>query len=272
MIVTIIIPTLLKNREYLLKCLEHLDSQSFDHQDFEVIVVVNSQEKYAFQTENYRLTVLNLEKNYGFAGATNIGIDASTGQYIVTLNDDCFVTSDWLKKLVQTAEKTRADMVASRIYHPVVDVPNITLIDDSQWELDSLGFLYAMKGKADVNLDESITPFGPDAAAALYSSSLITKVGTFDEKFFAYLEDVDLAFRAQRAGMKCALSEARAFHIKHATSSTMSTFKKRQDFINWWRLILKNYTASDWLAYAPSILLERGRNLSGYLKSLLHID
>lgn len=150
----------------------------------------------------------------------------------------------------------------------------------NQWQapIDSLGFAYEMKGRAptltslpEVNKKQEL-PFGPDAAACLYSRKLVESAKGFDPSFFAYLEDVDLAFRARKLGFHCVLAEqAEVFHIKHQTSKNMGSFKSRQDMINWWRLILKNYGWHEWKRYGTQVLIERLRNFSGYVKQLLTI-
>ena len=139
-------------------------------------------------------------------------------------------------------------MVASKIY-----------LSD-QKTLDSQGFGFAWRGKAealDQNLQCSLSsakdywlnnpellpktrmtePFGPDAAAALYTKELFDQIGLLAEDFFAYLEDVDLALRARQAGMNCVLADkAIVYHYKHASSSIKQGFKAKQDLKNWWKI------------------------------------
>ena len=170
-------------------------------------------------------------------------------------------------------------MVASKIY----------LADKKT--LDSQGFGFAWRGKAaalDQNLQCSLStakdywlnnpqllpktklqePFGPDAAAALYTRKLFDKIGLFDNDFFAYLEDVDLALRARQAGMHCALADkAIVYHYKHATSSQKQGFKATQDLKNWWKIVHRRYNFAVWKKFPGLILIERLKNLSGYLKS-----
>ena len=283
--VSIIITTLLSNPQLLKNCLTSLDSLKTPPQ-FEVIVVGNVTEGALKKIQkdvlvSYPVQWLALGKNQGFAGAVNAGISASKSEYLVMLNDDTTVDPNWLTQLVKQQTTTKADMVASTIY-----------LADKQ-TLDSEGFTFAWRGKAEALKDGTSSlgalpdhwlkekqffieakddkfwqePFGSDAAACLYTRNLIEKVGMFDESFFAYLEDVDLAWRARMAGLRCALaSKAVVYHHKHATSSKMSNFKAQKDFENWWHIVVK-YPDTVWAKLWWPILEERLRNLSGWVKS-----
>lgn len=130
---------------------------------------------------------------------------------------------------------------------------------DDNWQ-KNLDFLNNARGSK----LESNEPFGPDAAAALYTKELIARTGGFNESFFAYLEDVDLALRARLLGMGCAFApKAIAYHKKHNTSSKMGSFKARQDIKNWWRIVTQSYPRIAWRKYGALILLERLKNLKG---------
>jgi GT2 family glycosyltransferase len=84
--------------------------------------------------------------------------------------------------------------------------------------------------------------FGPCAGAALYRREMLDKVGWFDEDFFAYLEDVDLAWRARRAGWRCLyVPRARVLHRHSATGREGSPFKSYHLGRNKVWLVLKNY-------------------------------
>ncbi len=225
-------------------------------------------------TKQLKLHCISLGQNTGFTGAVNAGITASTEDLVVLLNDDTTVDQNWLSELVATHHATGADMIASTIH----------LSDKTT--LDSQGFTFRWRGQAiplphKEHTADSWTnhpnllprtklkePFGPDAAAALYTRRLLTQLRGFRPSFFAYLEDVDLALRARKAGFTSALAEnAIVYHHKHATSTKFSGFKARQDWKNWWRIVLGSYSLVAWLKFAPQILLERAKNLSGMIKA-----
>ncbi|NLG06341.1 MAG: glycosyltransferase family 2 protein [Candidatus Pacebacteria bacterium] len=296
---SIIIPTLLSNEQYLANCLLSLNQSAlgkhFSAKKIQVLVVFNTDRQQFAKAQaelknmlnktsaNQQFTIdyLCLEQNLGFTGAVNAGIEQAKSQHIILLNDDTEVDKNWLKELLLKQEVTGAEMVASKIY-----------LSDKK-TLDSQGFAFAWRGKAEA-LDENLKcslsdkkdywsnnpdllpknklqePFGPDAAAALYTKNLFEKVGLLESDFFAYLEDVDLALRARQAGMSCVLAEkAVVYHHKHATTSKQQkSFKNKQDLQNWWKIIMRRYNFKIWKKFAGLILIERGRNLKGYLNSL----
>lgn len=230
-----------------------------------------------------------LGSNYGFTGAVNAGAELGTSPLIVLLNDDAEVTPDWLNALVKKQTETSAAMVASHI-----------LLAETK-SVDSLGFTLLWRGKALAIQDlgqldhtpNNVThlpsdhwlrfpefvrlestqntvsePFGPDAAAALYSREIWQELGGLNSSFFAYLEDVDFALRARFLGHECVLAnDAVVHHHKHATSAQFSGFKAKQDMLNWWRIVLFTYPSAAWWRFGGTILLERLKNLSGFLKS-----
>jgi GT2 family glycosyltransferase len=90
------------------------------------------------------------------------------------------------------------------------------------------------------------------------------KLGKFDEKFFAYLEDVDFFLRFKKAGFKFGIADVEVLHKHMTTTRTMGNFKAHQDMINWWRLYFKH---PEKFRLDLSFIVERLRNVSGYLKA-----
>lgn len=290
--VDIVIPTLLSKPELLRACLVSLAALQ-TKTAFQVYVVSNTvqSELDSFVEQHHtELAKLPFEitwratgSNTGFTGAVNLGASLGTAPYIILLNDDTEVTPGWLDGLIDTQIATLADMVASKI-----------LLASDHAVVDSMGFTFLWRGKA-IALSTAVVPsfisqvadywlqnsslldaldssnfsepFGPDAAACLYTRSLWQQLGGMRSSLFAYLEDVDFALRARQLGYTCALAkEAIVYHHKHATSSTFSRFKVKQDLLNWWRIVLGSYTAQAWKKFWLLIAIERLRNLSGYLK------
>lgn len=295
---SIVIPTMFSNVDYLQDCLVTLKQLKFDksvpNQNVEVLIICNTSQEKMDEVKINLKPVLNFSSNQtkldikwicmgfntGFVGATNAGIVASEGEYVIFLNDDTQVTPFWLSELVLTQRRTKADMVASKVY-----------LGDHK-TLDSQGFGFSWRGKAEAlikNFECSLSndkdywlthenflpktqmnePFGPDGAAALYTKKLFNEIGMLEKDFFAYLEDVDLALRARQHGMFCAFADkAVIYHYKHATSSKFSSFKSKQDLINWWKIVTRRFVLKVWLKFCLLILVERARNLSGYIKSM----
>jgi GT2 family glycosyltransferase len=110
--------------------------------------------------------------------------------------------------------------------------------------------------------------WGSSASIVIYHKPTLLKVGLFDERFFAYEEDVDQAYRLNKAGFKTLfVPSATSYHLGGGTSSKMGNFRQQMDFKNWILFIAKNYSFKEIMANSPSIFIERFRNLSGVIKS-----
>ena len=89
-------------KKWLQKCLDSLLCQTYNN--FEIIFVDNgsSDDSVEFVNNNYkdeRIKIIKSDKNLGFAGGNNLGIDNSKGEYILLLNNDTWVEFDFLEKL-----------------------------------------------------------------------------------------------------------------------------------------------------------------------------
>jgi len=158
-----------------------------------------------------------LPGNVGFAAANNIGIRDSVAPYLITLNNDTEVEPGWLEALLNTAEADPAiGVCASRI---VLDAQPDRL-DSAGITLDRWGFAW-QRGHLQPDAGayrQACDVWGASAAAALYRRTMLDAIGTFAEDFGSYYEDVDLAWRAQRAGWRCHyVPDQRVLHVHSAT-------------------------------------------------------
>jgi GT2 family glycosyltransferase len=193
--------------------------------------------------------------NLGFAGGANLGIREALGQgaeYVYTLNNDTRVEADAFREAIRIAEGPgRPTMVASKLY-----------LMEPAGRLNSTGFNILPDGAAidrgrfepdEGQFDRHTQIFGPCAGAALYRASLFVDVGLFDEDFFAYAEDVDLAWRARRRGHTAAFAPTSHVHHKYSASSgAFSPFKVYQGERNRHWVLWKNYPAAR-VAVAPFV-------------------
>jgi len=243
-------------RRYLERCLAALEIQTFPK--FEVIMVDNgstdgSVEWVRDHFPNVRL-ICNAS-NLGFAVGNNQGIQASDSALIATLNNDTRVDPDWLWALVEVMEaEPTVGMCGSKLLF--ADRPG--LIDSTGISMDAAGIAWDRCGGEpdDPNQTAPIEVFGPCAGAALYRRTMFDQIGLFDETFFAYLEDVDLAWRARLAGWRCLyVPAARVYHVHSGTAREGSPFKNKLLGRNKVWTIVKNYPAGRLALYWPLILL-----------------
>lgn len=209
---------------HLQRCLPALQEQT--GLSFETIVVDNGSIDGTADwiAETYPQIVLKrLDSNHGFAAANNIGFGVARADLIATLNNDAVPDPEWLQALVQAARKhPEAGSFASRI---VLDRDPNT-IDSAGVVTDVLGIAWDRHNAEPVGSDEAGEVFGACAGAALYRKALLDETGGFDSNFFAYLEDVDLAWRARWLGWTARyVPEARVVHAHSATGTEESPFK-----------------------------------------------
>jgi len=194
--------------------------------------------------------VLDLDRNVGFAAANNRAIRASASSLFAMLNNDAAPDPDWLSELVSVARgRPEFGSFASRM----VFAHEPETINSAGISLDLAGIAWdRMMGEPDAGGPREV--FGPSGGAALYRRELLEDVGGFDERFFAYLEDVDLAWRARLAGWRCLyVPTARVLHEHSATAVEGSTFKNYHLGRNKIWTIFKNYPMPQLLLYSPLI-------------------
>lgn len=252
--VTVVIPNW-NGRHLLGTCLGALQEQTY--RDFDVVVVDNGSADGSAEWlgQNFAGRVIANETNRGFAAAVNQGIRASPGQYIATLNNDTAPSPGWLAELMAAMEsEARVGMCASKMLF--ADRPHI--INSTGICVDRAGIAWDRRG-GEVDDERETAPvevFGPCGGAALYRRVMLDEVGLFDEDFFAYLEDVDLAWRARRAGWRCLYAPAaQVLHCHSATGVEGSSFKSFHLGRNKVWLIVKNYPFRQLWMYAPFVVL-----------------
>ena len=172
--------------------------------------------------------VRNLD-NVGFAAGNNQAIRMSEARYIVTLNNDAIAEPEWLGELVRSARESKpcTGMVASTMLFN--HLPARVASAGISIHRDGLALDRGM-GLAAGDLESSgeRPVFGPSAGAALYRAEMLRDVGLLDERFFSYLEDADLAWRARWRGWRALHNpRARVRHVYSATSGQESPFKRR---------------------------------------------
>jgi hypothetical protein len=253
--VSIIIPNW-NGKSYLTTCLPAVFAQTYP--DFEVVIVDNASADGSVEwlrSEFPQVKLIANDRNLGFASANNLAIQATSAAYIATLNNDTQVEADWLKELVKGMSlDPQVGMVASKILYSAA--PHV--IDSAGIEVSRTGLAWNRRNRTpeDPLEVEPYEVFGPSAAAALYRRTMLDEVGLFDESYFAYYEDVDLAWRARLLGWRCLyVPTARVYHVHSATSRQGSPFKRYFLARNKVWTTLKNYPAPAVWFNLPIILL-----------------
>lgn len=217
---TVVIPTL-NARELLRDALASLAGES-------VVVVDNAStdgtaDMLARDFPGVRL--LRNEENVGFGRAVNRGAAEAEGEVLVLLNNDVVCEPGFVAELCAPFEDDRVGMAAGVL----VQAASPDLIDSAGIEVDpTLRAFDYLWNRPLVELERAADPLGPCGGAAAYRLVAFREAGGFDEAFFAYWEDVDLALRLRLAGWDCRLApSARALHRHGATLGASSPAARR---------------------------------------------
>jgi GT2 family glycosyltransferase len=198
-LISIVIPNY-NGARYIGNCLRSLQSQSYTK--MEIVVVDNASEdqsrEMVLETASQAILLRN-DRNMGFAGGANAGIRASHGDWIAVLNNDTEAAEDWLAECVQAIQShPDAAFLACRIVE-FFDRRRLFSAGDCFLRA-GIGYRRGQEQEDREDFQQECEIFSTSGCAALYCKSVLEKMGYFDERFFAYLEDVELGLRLQAAG------------------------------------------------------------------------
>jgi GT2 family glycosyltransferase len=284
--VTVCIVTYNSER-YLQRCLEALEAQT--QQPADVFVWDNaSTDQSVALAERRGATVVRAPKNVGFARAANELIQRTTTPYVLLLNPDAHLRPHYIERLEEAAEADPAiGSVTGKLIRPAHDgeIPRL----DSTGHVLYRNRVAANRGENEPDLgqyDAEREVFGVCAAAALYRRAMLedVRVGAeyFDSTFFAYLEDVDLDWRARLRSWKAyyvptAVAEHERGHKGDRQRQT--ALEIRHSLKNRYLMMVRNDRPADLLPDLGVILtseilrlldygLRRPTALSGYVRAL----
>lgn len=241
-------------------CIDSLLDQTQGHT---IVVVDNgsSDGSVEFLDNKYssKIELIKEKTNHGFAGGVNIGTNyaiKNKADFVALLNNDAAADKRWLENLVNVFS-----------VHDKVGIVTGKLLREDKNHIDSTGDFYSIWGmpfprgrnqidSGQFNKTEEV--FGASGGASLYRVKMLEEIGLFDEKFFAYYEDVDISFRARLADWKILFNpDAVAYHKVSATSSKMhSSFTRYHSVKNLLMLYGKNMPGFLFWKYFPLFVLQ----------------
>lgn len=254
-LVSIIVVTM-NNFDLLKKCLRSLYKQ--DYEPVEIFVVDNGSNqdaRYVLAEEFPEVRVIRLNRNHGFAGGNNRGIEISNGRYIALINNDALAEPQWASSMVAVAE---ADLSVGAVASIITDGNQPEFLDSCGVGIGLDGMSrQLMRGMPVPLLTQPKEVLLFSGCACLLRMEALEKVGLFDENFFAYCEDTDLGLRLQRAGWK--ITVAPNAYVKHLYSMTSGKFSLQKIYWverNHFWVAIKNFP---WflLATIPFLTLQR---------------
>jgi GT2 family glycosyltransferase len=214
--ISIVIPNW-NGAKHLPVCLDALRRQTLPPHEVILADNASADESLALMRRDFpEVTVLALPENRLFAGACNAGIRASTGDAIALLNNDTEADARWLERVAACFERhPDAGFVATKLR-----------LFDKRDHLHSAGDFFSSRGvpgnrgvwqRDDGRFDQPYV-FSACGAASVYRRAMLDKIGLLDEVFGFSCEDVDIAWRAQLAGFRCAFAhDAIVYHKVSAT-------------------------------------------------------
>ena len=222
--VTIVIPNY-NGKRLLSNCLKTLERQT--EKNFKVLVIDNGSTDASVEltSEILDLEMVALQENRGFCGAVNLGIQMTKTPFVILLNNDTEVEPDFVKALLDGIKKSGNIFSCGA---QMIDFKNHNILDNAGDLYTAMGWAYARgKGKECAKFEKPVKVFSSCGGAVIYRMSMLKETGMLDEAHFAYLEDVDLGYRARIYGYENWYEpEAKVYHVGSATTGTRYNEKK----------------------------------------------
>jgi GT2 family glycosyltransferase len=190
-------------------------------------------------------SVLGLQENLGYGRAVNRAARQAQGEVLVLLNDDSVVDPGYVKRVAGALDPAAGVVMSAGVMR---DAGAPELIETAGIELDRtlLAYDYLTGEPLSVLLGQVADPIGPSGAAAAFDREAFLSLGGFDERLFAYLEDVDLVLRLRREGGRCRLAKD-ALGI-HQHSGTLGPGSRRKDYLAGYG---RGYLLRKWSVISP---------------------
>jgi GT2 family glycosyltransferase len=218
--VAVVIPNW-NGRRWLPGCLAAVASQ--EARPAQTIVVDNGSRDDSVEylrSEHPEVEVISLPSNTGFAHAANVGLRAARCPMGALVNNDVVLAPDWLERMTAAL---RGDDSAASAACKMLELHDQRVVYDAGDVLrrDGVCEQRGRFGPDDGRWDQPGEVFGACAGAAVYRREALLDLGGFDERYFAYLEDVDLALRLRLAGWRCRYEPAVALHAGQGSSERL---------------------------------------------------
>lgn len=217
------------------------------------------------QQYNDQIEILDLKENYGFAGGYNQALRQVHSPYYVLLNSDVEVTPNWMRPIIEMME---LDPKIGAAQPKILDYHNKTTFEHAGaaggW-MDNWGLPFC-RGRILTNCetdngqyDAPQEIFWATGAAMFIKGELYHELGGLDAGYFAHMEEIDLCWRAKRAGYKVmACPESTVYHVGGGTLQYQSPRKTYLNHRNSLTTLLKNEPLGKLLWLIPLRLILDG--------------
>lgn len=203
--------------------------------DVEVIVADNGSTDDSVEVlrrEFPSVTLLRMDRNYGFAGGYNRALQQIEADYYVLLNSDVETPVGWLEPLVETLDRNPDVAVVSPKLISSEERRMFEYAGASGGYLDVLGYPFC-RGRILRTVEEDRGQYDDErdlfwvsGAAFCCRADVFHALGGFDDDFFAHMEEIDLCWRMQLAGYRVrVVPRSRVYHLGGGTLQTDSPSK-----------------------------------------------
>ena len=210
---------------FIKRCLESVLEQRYPLK--EIIVIDNGSTDGTIdilEPFEDRCQIRYNEENIGFAAAQNQAIALARGEWVLTLNPDVLLLSNFIQALVDAGQlDARIGTVCGKLLtiSSTFEIPAKPIVDSTGIYFNPM-LRHLDRGSQEVDNGHYLNyefVFGATAAAALYRRAMIEDISVdgefFDSDFFVYREDADVAWRAQLMGWRCLYAPyARGYHVR----------------------------------------------------------
>lgn len=245
-LVSVVIPNW-NGERFIKECLRSVYDQTYS--PLEVILVDNGSTDKSLDIvrENFSEVIfVENQTNFGFSKAVNQGIKQAKGKFILLLNNDVALELAFVAVMVEAISGAEdVGSVSGKLLRPANGGANVI---DSTGHLIFRNRLAIDRGDGEEDKGQYDSPeeiFGACAAASLYRRAMLDDVAVnseyFDLSFFAFLEDVDLNWRARLRGWRCLYTPAAVgYHHRGGTAVRRTRLVEEHNYKNRYLMVLKN--------------------------------
>ena len=231
------------NKDTIIPAIKSAISQTY--KNIEILIMDNNSEdgslemikKFIKANHSVPIKLMENKENLGFAKAHNLGIKICNGEFILCLNSDAILSPNYIENAIKLFSSPKVGAVQGKLLkydffeNKPKKINNYNIIDTTGLVmLKNRRIINRGQGEPDKNQYQKIEEiFGPDGAAPIYRKSTLDDVAIngeyFDEDFFCYKEDVDLAWRMRLFGWKTIYCPSCiAFHSRGAGESAKMSY------------------------------------------------
>jgi GT2 family glycosyltransferase len=191
--------------------------------------------------------IVQLDRNYGYAGGYNHALREVQADYYILLNNDIEVVPGWIEPMIAEMEK---DASVGACQPKLLDYHNKGVFEyagAAGGYIDRYGYPFC-RGRIFTSLetdigqyDEPADIFWATGACMLIRAKLFHEAGGFDQHFFAHMEEIDLCWRLQLMGYRLrVIPQSKVYHVGGGTLDKLNSQKTFLNFRNSLLMLYKN--------------------------------